>query len=213
MNKSKVGIVDDHQLFANALATLINKDERFEVSLTANGSHDLHEKLDCNNCPDIVLMDVNLQDSNGIELTKSLKAKCPDVKVLALSMDSDHKTIVAMLKAGACGYLLKDMDPDQFIEAVVVALEKGFYHSELVTEAMLKKMSNEEEIVLKDHERIFLVHVCSDKTYKQIAAEMYLSPKTIDKYRESLFNKFQVKSRTALALFSIKKGYVDLSMI
>ena len=156
-------------------------------------------------------MDVNLQDSSGIEQTEWLRANYPEVKVIALSMDSEHKTIIKMLKAGACGYLLKDMTPDQFIQALNIVIEKGFYHSEIVSDAMLQKMNLEDNIVLKDHEQVFLQHVCTDKTYKEIAAEMYLSPKTIDKYRESLFKKFHVKSRTALALFSIKKGYVDLT--
>ena len=213
MSKFQIGIVDDHKLFSNALATLISNDDRFEVSLTATGGEDLKEALLKGTCPDIVLMDINLKDSNGIELTQMLKARCPDTKVLALSMESNHKTIVAMLKAGACGYLLKDMMPDEFIRALLIVKDKGFYHSELVTDAMLKKMSSEEEIELKEHELKFLEYVCTDKTYKQIAAEMYLSPKTIDKYRESLFNRFEVKSRTALAMFSIKKGYVDLTMV
>lgn len=212
MNTIPIGIVDDHQLFSNALATLINKDERYQVSLTAEGGEELRSSLDrVESLPEIILMDVNLKESTGIEQTQWLQDHYPEIKVLALSMDSNHKTIVKMLKAGASGYLLKDMTPEQFIQALNIVREKGFYHSELVSDAMLKKMNLDEDIVLKDHEKVFLEHVCTDKTYKEIAAEMYLSPKTIDKYRESLFKKFQVKSRTALALFSIKKGYVDLT--
>jgi len=212
MNKIQIGIIDDHLLFSNALATLINNDPRFEVNLMASSATELRAKTKTiKDLPRIILMDVNLGDSNGIDQAKWLQENFPEIKVLALSMDSDHKTIIKMIKAGASGYLLKDMSPEQFIQALDIVLVKGFYHSELVSDAMLKKMNIEEEIKLKDHEKIFLEHVCTDKTYKEIAAEMYLSPKTIDKYRESLFKKFQVKSRTALALFSIKKGYVDLT--
>lgn len=214
MNNIQIGIVDDHQLFSNALATLVNKDPNFDVKFTAEGGRELRTKIEStDDLPKIILMDINLVDSNGIEETKWLNKNYPDIKVIALSMESSNKTIFKMLKAGACGYLLKDMSPDQFIQALNIVLEKGFYHSEIVSSALLKSINLEDNIELKDHERVFLEHVCTDKTYKEIAAEMYLSPKTIDKYRESLFKKFQVKSRTALALFSIKKGYVDLATL
>jgi len=177
----------------------------------ASGANELKTKLRAiNNLPSIILMDVNLKDSNGINQTLWLAKNHPHIKVLALSMNNDYKTIIKMIKAGASGYLLKDMNPEQFIQALNIVFEKGFYHSELVSDAMLRKMSSDEDVELKEREKVFLEYVCTDKTYKEIAAEMCLSPKTIDKYRESLFNKFQVKSRTALALFSIKKGYVDL---
>ncbi len=214
MNNIQIGIVDDHQLFSNALATLVNKDQNFEVKFIAEGGKELRAKIvSTDDLPEIILMDINLIDSTGIEETKWLNKNYPDIKVIALSMESSNKTIFKMLKAGACGYLLKDMSPDQFIQALNIVLEKGFYHSEIVSSALLKSINLEDNIELKDHERVFLEHVCTDKTYKEIAAEMYLSPKTIDKYRESLFKKFQVKSRTALALFSIKKGYVDLATL
>lgn len=213
-NKTQIGIVDDHQLFSSALATLVNKDKQFQVGLIAAGSDELKTSIaKVESLPQIILMDINLINSSGIDLTIWLKKHYPQIEVIALSMESDHRTIIRMLKAGASGYLLKDMEPEQFIQALNIVLEKGFYHSELVSDAMLKKMSVDEPLELKDHEKIFLEHVCTDKTYKEIAAEMYLSPKTIDKYRESLFKKFEVKSRTALALFSIKKGYVDLSIV
>lgn len=212
MNKFRIGIVDDHQLFSNALATLINKDENFQVSFTASSGSELRSDLKQSSIlPEIILMDVSLKKSTGIEQAQWLKDNYPEIKVLALSMESKHKTIIEMLKAGACGYLLKDTSPEQFIKALHIVLEKGFYHSELVGDAMLSKMNLDHEVVLKDHEKLFLSYVCTDKTYKQIAAEMFLSPKTIDKYREGLFNKFQVKSRTALAVYSIQKGYVELS--
>lgn len=211
-NKIQIGIVDDHLLFSNALAKLINGNSNFEVSLTAIGGNDLQSKIKSSKIvPKIILMDVNIQDSNGIEQTKWLKENYPQVKVIALSMDGNQVTIVKMIKAGSCGYLLKDMAPEQFINALNIVHEKGFFHSELVGETLLEKMGQDDIVSLNDKEMKFLEYVCSDKTYKEIAAEMYLSPKTIDKYRESLFQKFSVKSRTALALFSIKMGYVDIN--
>lgn len=211
-NKIQIGIVDDHLLFTKALAKLITSNSRFEICLTATGGKELQSKIkDTETLPDIVLMDVNIQDSSGIEQTKWLKEYYPDIKILALSMDGNHVTIVRMIRAGVCGYLLKDMAPEKFIDALSIVYAKGFYHSELVGDAMLQNMNAEENVTLKEKELKFLEFVCTDKTYKQIAAEMYLSPKTIDKYRESLFSKFNVKSRTALALFSVKKGYVDLT--
>lgn len=206
-----IGIVDDHKLFTNALASLINNKDEFSVVMQASSGADFQTKMQSTQkLPQVILMDLNLGDSDGVTQTKWCKDNYPDIHVLALSVDNSYKSIIRMLKIGASGYLLKDTAPEQFIFALKTVSSKGFYHSDLVSEALLQKLNVGQEIELKEKEREFLQHVCSDKTYKEIAAEMYLSPKTIDKYREALFQKFDVKSRTALALYGIKKGYVEI---
>lgn len=205
-----IGIVDDHQLFSNALQTLVNSTSRYSTSFIAASGEEFRNKLpSLDALPHIILMDVNLGDTSGVEETRWCNERYPDIRIVALSMDSSKKTVLQMIRAGACGYLLKDIVPDDFVLAMDYVIEKGFYHSELVTEALLHKIQ-EDKVVLKESEQTFLEYACSDLTYKEIAGEMFLSPKTIDKYREKLFKKFNVKSRVALALFAIKKGYVEV---
>ncbi|UII19357.1 response regulator transcription factor [Fulvivirga ligni] len=205
--KYKVVVVDDHILFAQALENLVNTFDQFQVLYHMKNGQELLDKLENkDNIPDIALMDINMPVLNGIETMKALNTKFPDIKVLALSMDNDEHTIIKMLKAGAKGYLLKDIHPTTFHNALKTVIKKGFYYSDEVANTVMTSMHKPEteEIHLKDREIEFLKLVCTEKTYKEIASEMFLSPKTIDGYRESLFDKLQVKSRIGLVIYAIK---------
>jgi DNA-binding NarL/FixJ family response regulator len=202
-----VVIVDDHSLFAQALENLINSFSNFNVLYHVKNGQEFIRKLAAKeNIPDLALIDINMPVMNGIETTQWLTKNCPDVSVIALSMDDDEQTIIRMLRAGAKGYLLKDISPAILQEAFVDVIEKGFYHSNCITNTVLSSLhrTKESEYQLKDREIEFLKWVCTEKTYKEIASEMFLSPKTIDGYRESLFEKLQIKSRVGLAIYAIK---------
>jgi DNA-binding NarL/FixJ family response regulator len=199
-------IVDDHVLFAQALKTLINTFDHYRVLYHVKNGEELIEKLGVpENVPDIVLLDINMPVMNGIETMQWLTRHKPGIKGLALSMDDEESTVIHMLRAGAHGYLLKDINPQVLSDAFHDVLEKGFYYSEKITNTVLNSLhKNETELVLKDREIEFLKWVCTEKTYKEIASEMFLSPKTIDGYREALFEKLQIKSRVGLVIYAIK---------
>lgn len=205
--KYKVVIIDDHILFAQALQTLVNTFDNFTVlSHARNGEEFLH-LLNNNLQPDIALMDINMPVMNGIETMRWINKNKPDLKVLALSMDDDEDTIITMLRAGAKGYLLKDINPGVLEDALKEVVTKGFYYSDRITNTVLRSLHQSGEQSpqhLKDREIEFLKLVCTEKTYKEIASEMILSPKTIDGYREALFEKLQVRSRVGLVLYAIK---------
>jgi len=209
MKKHTVAIVDDHSLFAQSLKGLIDSFEEFTVLYHALNGQDLIDKLTAiSNKPDIILMDVNMPVMNGIETTYWLKKNLPDVKVLALSMDDDEMTIIKMIKKGAKGYLLKDIHPKELHTALSELIEDGFYHTKRVSKTLQKSFASEIKNTseISENEMIVLKMACSEKTYKQIADEMYLSPKTVDGYRDSLFKKTGAKSRIGLVLYAIKNG-------
>jgi DNA-binding NarL/FixJ family response regulator len=200
-------IVDDHSLFAQALENLVNTFDGFKVLYTVKNGDDFCRELKlASKVPDIALIDINMPVMNGIETTKWLTRNFPAIKVLALSMDDDENTIISMLRAGAKGYLLKDINPSILQEAFREIIDKGFYYSEKITNTVLNSLNKAEATQqhLKDREIEFLKLVCTEKTYKEIAGEMFLSPKTIDGYRETLFEKLQIKSRVGLAVYAIK---------
>lgn len=204
---NSIVIVDDHSLFAQALENLINTFEGYKVLYTVkNGDEFCRELKLASRVPDIALIDINMPVMNGIETTRWLTRNFPAIKVLALSMDDDENTIISMLRAGAKGYLLKDINPAILQEAFRDVSDKGFYYSERITNTVLNSLHKEpvQQQPLKDREIEFLKLVCTEKTYKEIASEMFLSPKTIDGYRESLFEKLQIKSRVGLAVYAIK---------
>lgn len=209
--KNKIIIVDDHSLFAQSLELLINSFKDFEViNRFENGKvfiSYLQENVDLE--VDLILLDVNMPVLDGVSTMKWVKENRPDLKVIALSVNDDEEVIIKMLTNGAKGYLLKDTSPEIFRDGIESVIEKGFYFTELVSGMLVKKANNDStKISLKDKEIIFIKHACTEKTYKEIASEMCLSPKTIDGYRESLFDKLEIKTRIGLVLYAIKNKIV-----
>jgi DNA-binding NarL/FixJ family response regulator len=210
MNKTPILIVDDHLLFSQALTGLIKKFKNFEViDQLGNGQKLINYFKAENPLPEIVLMDVNMPIVDGIEATEWLKENYPDVKVLALTMNDEEPVIIKMLLAGACGYLLKDIHPKILLEALKQIKEKGVFYTDDITETLIKARKSK-PVELKQREITFLELACSDLTYKQIAHQMSLSPKTIDGYREVLFDKFNVASRVGMVLYAIKEKLVEI---
>lgn len=215
---SKIALVDDHVLLRKGLCSLIQTFEDYEVSFEASNGKEFINKLTPQNCPDLVLMDINMPEMDGYETSLWLKDNCPQVKVLALSMYDNENAIIRMFKAGAKGYVLKDCDPLELRDALHSIVFKGFYYSEMVTGRLINSINTldrednhvKDLIKLNEREITFLKLVCSELTYKEISDKMFLSPRTIDGYRDSLFEKLNVKTRVGLVMYAIKYGIVGL---
>ncbi len=209
-----VVIVDDHLLFSKALGQLVNKFDNFDVQYYSKNGKDCIDKIASSpSHPDIILMDINMPVMNGVEATQHLTTHYSHIKVLVLSMNDDESHVIQMLRAGAKGYLVKDISPVVLQRALSEVATRGFYYSENVTSRLVSSIQKNEDSGkpdFKENEMIFLKLACSQKTYKEIAAQMYLSPKTIDGYRESLFHKLGVRSRVGLVLYAIKHGICEL---
>ncbi|WP_424493771.1 response regulator [Salinimicrobium sp. GXAS 041] len=206
----KVLVVDDHTLFSQSLKGLINSLQDFEVIEVLKNGKELVDFYEGNKVkPDIVLLDIRMPVMDGIASMEWLKENYPNQKVLALTMEHEEDTIIKMFKFGCRGYLLKDIDPDEFRYAMESVMETGYYYNNEISEAFSSADEKKNEDFTK-REIEFLNHVCTEKTYKEIAAEMNLSPKTIDGYREQLFGKLNAKSRTGVVLYAIKHKVVSL---
>ena len=212
MKKHSIVLVEDHTLLSQAIAGIVDKFESFKVSyLCKNGAELVEQFKSKSNIPEIVLMDINMPIMNGIETTEWITKNHPGVAVLALTVEEDENTILKMVRAGAKGYLLKDVDKHTLEIALLRIIETGIYHSNIVTDALMNSVTgkNQEEATLKENEIEFLKLICTELTYKEVADKMNLSPKTIDGYRDNLFVKLNVKNRIGLVLYAIKhKIYV-----
>lgn len=216
-NTKSIALADDHILLRDGLAGLVSK-LGYEVLFQADNGQELMNKVATGAIPDLVLMDINMPLKDGYETTSWLKKNYPDVKVLALSMYDDEHAIIRMLRSGARGYILKDSEPSELRAALEAILHKGFYYSDMVTGKLLHsihQMDEEERITssvlgLNAREEDFLKYAATEMTYKEIADQMNLSPRTIDGYRDSLFEKLGLKSRVGLVLFAIKHGIVRI---
>lgn len=210
MERIKIAIVDDHKLVSKAIENMISFNPKFEVVMNCfNGEDFLNQLEHRKNLPEVVLMDINMPRKNGIETTAELTQNYPQLKVIALTMEDNESTIISMLKAGAKGYLLKDMSPDILFDAINIVHEKGIFYTDIVTQSLLKIKTEEKAIqeisaLLKDREIEFIKLACSELTYKEIAEKMCVSPRTVDGYRDSIFAKLNVKTRVGIVLFAIK---------
>tara|TARA_R110001592_G_scaffold120586_1_gene325124 strand:- start:6 stop:647 length:642 start_codon:yes stop_codon:yes gene_type:complete len=213
MKQFTVVIVDDHTLLSQAIQTMVNTFEKFNVLYTCKNGQELVDKFsDYENIPHIVLMDINMPIMNGIETTEWMTKNYPKVNVMALSVEDEEYTILKMLKAGAAGYLLKDTEKAVLEKALIEIAENGFYHTKNVTNILMNSLLGNEvkEIDITDKERQFLKLSCTELTYKEIADKMNLSPKTIDNYRNSLFCKLNVKNRVGMVTYAIKNKIYTL---
>jgi len=208
-----VAIADDHQLFLKSLSMLVNSFAGFSVVAEALNGKELIDRFEQKKItPDIVLVDVNMQVMGGEATAKYLSEKYPLAKIVALSMKDDSQTILSMLRAGCCAYLLKDIHPDELEKALIEINNTGHYNADAanINFRRLLNYQNDESLNINEREKIFLQLASSDATYKQIASEMCLSERTIDGYRETLFRKFNVQSRVGLVLEALRRNIVQL---
>ncbi|GAA4449636.1 response regulator [Nibrella saemangeumensis] len=211
--KTTVALVDDHRLLAQALADLIQKFENYEVLFVADSARSMFNYLRQDQIPDILLLDIRMPEMDGVETARLLKEQHPSIKVLVLTMVEKEDQIVKMIRQGARGYILKGSHPSEFKAGLDDVRTKGWHYSELLTNGLIRNLNQQEELngnQLNDRELEFVKLACSDLTYVQIADKMCVAPRTVDGYRESVFQKWNVKSRVAMVIEAIRRGIFQL---
>lgn len=215
---TSVALVDDHELLRSGLAGLINSFPEFEVVFEAGNGKEFIEKVDMQHPPEIVLLDITMPVMDGYETALWIKNKLPDTKVLVLSMLSNDMAIIRMLRNGVKGYILKESKPEIFKQALDSVKNNDFYVNELVRNKLINYVTNEEGsadntstlLNITEGEAQFLRWLCLDKSYKEIAQEMFVSVRTIDSHRDNLFKKLEINTRVGLVVFAIKHGIVNI---
>jgi DNA-binding NarL/FixJ family response regulator len=209
--QAQILLVDDHQLLRKGLINILNANGFTNIIEAANGE-ELLEILK-NTRPDIILLDLHMPKMNGFESMKRIKEANSNSKVLVVSMLDDHISIIQMIKSGVDGYIIKDSEPKDLIHAIEVVLNGGNYYSELVNQQLnsgvLTNNHNLNRNILSERELEFLTYASSDLTYKQIAEKMFVSVRTIDGYRDSIYQKFNIKTRIGLVIFALKNKIIN----
>ncbi|GAB4031993.1 response regulator [Spirosoma jeollabukense] len=214
--KHTIAIVDDHQLVAKAIGGLIQKMDEYDVMYEVENGQELVRHFNLKMVPDIVLLDINMPKMDGYETALWLKNNYPEVKILVLTMNDKEEFIVKMLRNGARGYILKDCKPSELKQALDAITTKGFYYTEYVTDKLIKSLNPDyiidpiQALGLNERELKFIHLACTELTYTEIADKMCVSPRTVDGYREALFQKLNVKSRVSLAMQAIRLGIVPM---
>jgi DNA-binding NarL/FixJ family response regulator len=213
-----IAIVDDHVMFRQGLTHLVNLFPNYKVLFDAENGRDFISKLNPAQLPQIVLMDISMPEMDGYATAQWLRGNYPEMKVLALSMLDSDSAIIKMIKHGARGYILKDANTEELKLAFKEVVDKGYYYNEVVSRKLLQSINlivNENSdtsafLGLSERETAFLQLVCSEKSYKEIAAELFVSERTIDGYRDTLFKKLNITTRVGLVLYAIKNGLVRI---
>lgn len=210
-----IAIVDDHTLFRQGISSILSENEEIRIVFDAANGSEMKEKIAAHPVPHVVLMDITMPKVNGYDATLWLKQNYPSVKVLALSMFEEDEPIIKMLKCGAGGYILKESSAADLVFAIKTIAEQYYFLNNQVTGKLIRSLQGDAKTSnainnLTANEVKFLELCCSEFTYKEIATKMNLSVHTIDNYRDALFEKLELKSRTGLVLFALKNNIASL---
>lgn len=200
-----IAFADDHALFRETLVTSITAiHPNFHFVIQANNGNELLKKLSTIDViPNICILDVYLPELTGYSTVAELRKRWPEVKILVLSTCTHEYAIVNMLRSGACGYLLKTTSIHEVGAAIETVFAKGYVRCDLIDNYPAKEALY---APLKGTEAEFLKYCCEELSYQEIAKKMNVSIRTVQGYRDKLFDKLNIKSRTGLAMFAIQTG-------
>lgn len=218
MNKERqavwrVLIVDDQSIVRQGLKVMLEQDEKIKVTHEAENGQEAIDVLTNNHLIDLILMDVRMPVMNGMEATRIIKSKWPQVKILIITTFNDEQYAMETLKDGASGFLLKTAHTDRLIQAVYSTMENGLPINEEVAAKVIPNLLNREQVIdipmeLTERELAIIKRVGEGKTNKEIAAELYLSVGTVKNNVTNILQKLELRDRTQLAIFAIKHAIV-----
>ena len=212
----RILMVDDHRLFREGLRHLLEKQKDFTIVGEADNGR-IAIKLAEELSPDVILMDVNMKDLNGIEATRQILAKEPSVKVIGLSMYSERQFVTEMLLAGVKGYILKDAAIEEVVGGIRHVMNKNVYLSPSVATDVIeefalgiKKDRSPVFVTLTPREREVLQMLAEGKTTKEIAFSLEVSVKTIETFRQQIMSKLNINTVAGLVKFAIREGLTSM---
>lgn len=215
MQKLKIYLVDDHKLFREGLKLLLSTQDFVHHIYEASNGREFIENLSFVDC-DVVLMDIEMPELNGIDATREALRLKPDLKIIVLSMYGDEQYYYQMIDAGAKGFMLKNTGIDNVITAIrKVAAGDNFFSEELLFNILNNMRDNKGEPESPDNEisereMEILYHVCKGKSNQEIADELFISKRTVDKHRANLLSKTGCRNTAALVMYAIKNKIIDI---
>lgn len=216
-SRIKIGIVDDHKLFRHGLMQILGKIKHFYPIFEVDSYPQLVRELELQ-VPDIILMDIEMPGTDGIDGCKLIIEKFPQAKIIAISMHTADNFIFYMMKAGARSYLPKDIDEEILYKAIETVHANGFYFTDAVAAAMLNGVkdnysrrltSKHGESPLTKRELEVLTLICNGLTTVEIAQKLFISVKTVEGHRKNLLEKSGMSNSVSLAVYAVKSGILD----
>ncbi|HRR94344.1 MAG TPA: response regulator transcription factor [Bacteroidales bacterium] len=213
MDKTRIIIVDDHHLFRNGLRLLIEAFPEFEITGEASNGREFLEIIRSTPA-DVVLMDINMPETDGVEATRAVMKIRPDIHVIALSMYGEEDYYYRMTEAGAKGFLLKDSDISEVRDAILTVQKGGSYFSQELLHNVIQKIKHRESETkvanLSKREKEILLKICEGLSNQEIAEALFISKRTVDKHRANLLDKTNARNTASLILYAIKNKLIEI---
>jgi two-component system, NarL family, invasion response regulator UvrY len=210
-----VAYADDHKVVRKGIVSILSEFNTISIDIEADNGKELIEKIEkVEQLPDICIIDISMPVMNGFQTQMELHKRWPSIKTLVLTAYDIELYIIKMIVNGANGYLLKNCDPREIEQALISIKTTGVYHSEISTSHLFHAVKSREIILpnFTEKEMQVLKYCCSDLSYSQIADQMNTTRRSVEGYRDSLFKKLGVNSRTMLALYAVQFGIVSLEI-
>jgi DNA-binding NarL/FixJ family response regulator len=207
--KIQVALVDDHQLFRSGINFIISDTDDIEIAFEASNGQEFLNFLE-NYEPDLVLMDINMPVIDGVEATRRAMETHPDLKVLVLSMFGEVDYYNTMIDLGVKGFILKDIDNDELLDAIRKVYRGGNYFSQELLLQLIKNKPEEGGVELTRREKEVLELICLGFSNQEISEKLFISQRTVERHRSSLLFKTDSKNSVSLVVFAIKNGYVKI---
>lgn len=211
----KVAIADDHALFRAGVKTALSVKTDIDLIAEADNGMQLMNLLRHIE-PDVILLDIQMPIMDGIQTLPEIRKMRPEAKVIILSMHNDHSMISKLMEIGANSYLTKNSDSETIYQAIKTCYEQEFYFNELTNKALLTGLRTKrvdpyggQEVDLSDKEVRVLKLMCEEKTTKEIADIVDISPRTVEAIRDKLKTKTGAKSMAGLVMYAVKNGLVE----
>jgi DNA-binding NarL/FixJ family response regulator len=210
----KVIIADDHVLFRSGVRAALSVKKDVELIAEADNGAQLLNLLKHME-PDVILLDIQMPIMDGIATLPEVRKLYPGIKVIILSMHNDHSMISKLMEIGANSYLTKNSDSETIYSAIKTCYEQEFFFNELTNKALLTGLrtkrsdaGNNQEVSLTEKELTILKMMCEEKTTKEIADLVEISPRTVEAIRDKLKTKTGAKSMAGLVMFAVKNGII-----
>ena len=217
MSRTNIAIADDHKLFREGLTELLSKQKELNVLGGAGNREELLEII-VKNKINVVIMDIDMGEISGIDLTEEILQKYPYLNVLALSMHGDKNYIVKMLEVGAKGYILKNAGKEEMLNAIHTVANGNTYLSSQVSSKLIEHIINpvgggskqSENVPITDREIEVLKLIADEYSNSEIAEKLFISVRTVDTHRRNLLEKLGVKNTAGLVKYAIQNRLLNL---
>jgi DNA-binding NarL/FixJ family response regulator len=211
----KLAVADDQQLFRKGLVSLIDEFDDLSVVIEASNGKDLLEKLKVKT-PDVILLDFEMPEMDGIEATDIIRKKYPGIKILILTLHNEEEIILHLVEKGAHGFLLKDNPIDVVVDAIYAVIDNGYFFNDRVSKAMVNGLVRNQQIRpnfvradLSTREIEVLKLICKEHTNKEIAEKLFISVRTVDGHREKILYKTKARNVVGMVMYAMKHGLLD----